>query len=75
VTLQSGRSRRISIASFEATPQQTFEQYSLPIRRSREPTHWTKQTRFGASPVDGFTKRWSFNIFSASGRVMTSGNS
>ena len=36
-------------SSFDATPQQTFEQYSLPSRRSREPTHWMNAT-FPDSP-------------------------
>ena len=46
-TLQSGSSWRTSMASLEATPQHTLEQYSLPMWRSRLPTHWTKQIALG----------------------------
>jgi len=35
------------------TPQQTFEQYSLPTCRSREPTHWMNAIFFGVCPSDG----------------------
>jgi hypothetical protein len=71
-TLQSGRSFLTSIDSLAATPQQTFEQYSLPIWRSREPTHWMKQRRFGGSPFDGPHDLAALSIFSRSISVMTS---
>ena len=60
------------MACLDAMPQQTLEQYSLPMWRSREPTHWMKQTRYGACPVDGRTNGPAFSIFSASVSVMTS---
>ena len=63
------------MACFEEMPQQTFEQYSLPIWRSREPTHWMKQTRSGAWPVDGVTNVPVFSMRSASTSVITSSNS
>ncbi len=63
------------MASFDATPQHTLEQYSLPIWRSRLPTHWTKQMRSGGWPLDGRSSRCSDSITSRSGWVTTSGNS
>ena len=69
----SGQILRTSIACLEATPQQTFEQYSLPMLRSREPTHCTQQMRSGTLPVDGTRTSCALSWTSRSCRARTSG--
>ena len=69
----SGTAWRTSIACLDAIPQHTFEHHSLPMLRSREPTHCTQQIRLGGLPVDGTSTAWSFSWDSRSCSVSTSG--